>query len=123
MTFEEVKQLLDAGFTKDEIMSFNPKPQEVKTEHSEPEPEKDTENTLSAAQDPEEKTAVQTDAKPEKPNNPDFDKLTDTINKLIKTIQTSNLQNNFTGTAGNVDINKEVDNIMKSIIRPEKKGE
>lgn len=123
MTIEEVKQLLDAGFSKDEIMSFNQEPHEVKTEHSEPEPEKDTENTPAAAQEPEEKTADQTDAKPENPNNPDFDKLTDTINKLIKTIQTSNLQNNFTGSAGNVDINKEVDNIMKSIIRPEKKGE
>ena len=47
------------------------------------------------------------------------------MQKLIKTIQTSNLRNNSYDKPEAVDIDKQVDSIMASLIRPEhdKKGE
>ena len=130
MTLEEVKELMSAGFTHDEIMSFAQNPQnntqDANTEHTDTNPSEHTENVQELAPDPVKTSADQQPAQAEKTNipesKPEFDKLTGAIDKLIKTIQASNLQNNFTGSSG-VDIDKQVDNIMKSIIRPEKKGE
>lgn len=129
MTLEEVKELMAAGFTHDEIMSFTQNPQnnpQGETEHTDTNPSEHTGNVPELAPDPVPQQADQSPAQAEKPNipesKPELDKLTGAIDKLIKTIQASNLQNNFTGSSG-VDIDKQVDSIMKSIIRPEKKGE
>ena len=100
MTFSEVKQLLDAGFTKDEILSFSDPVREP-------------------AEDPAETPAdppAETPADP--PYNPQFEELTETMNKLIRTIQASNLQ------SASMDKPSEdkavlVDKIMESIIRPD----
>ena len=100
MTFSEVKQLLDAGFTKDEILSL-------------------TDPVREPAEDPAETPAdppAETPADP--PYNPQFEELTETMNKLIRTIQASNLQ------SASMDKPSEdkavlVDKIMESIIRPD----
>lgn len=128
MNISEVTRLLDAGFTKDEIMSLFPQnpqnnTQEPISEHSESEVNKNSENEENAARDPAENKTDQPDAKPEKANIPEIDRLNSTVEKLIRTIQASNLQNNYTGSAGKIDIQDQVDNIMRSIIRPEKKGD
>lgn len=128
MNITEVTRLLDAGFTKDEILSLFPQnpqnnPQEHFSEHSEPEENKDSENKENTAQDPAENKTDQSDAQPEKANIPEIDRLNSTVEKLIRTIQASNLQNNYTGSTGKIDIQEQVDNIMRSIIRPEKKGD
>ena len=113
MNFSEVKQLLDAGFTADEI-------RQMSAPAAEPVPE--TDGTPEEKQ-PEEKPA----AAPEQPAAaPELDEkltgLNNTINQLIKTIQASNLQNNFRDSTPEVELEKQVDDIMKSIIRPPEGG-
>lgn len=111
MNFSEVKQLLDAGFTADEIRLMN-------TMNDEPVPV--TDGTPEEPQ-PEEPQPEQTPAAA-----PELDEkltgLSNTINQLIKTIQASNLQNNFRDSAPEVELEKQVDDIMKSIIRPPEGG-
>ena len=106
MNYSEVKELLAAGFTHDEIMSFQQNPQ------NNPQP--------VPAADPDPKPAADPD-----PEDDKFNALNETMQKLIKTIQTSNLRNNSYDKTEAVDIDKQVDNIMATLIRPEhdKKGE
>ena len=49
-----------------------------------------------------------------------FNQLNDTMEKLIRTIQHSNLNNNSFDHMKETDINTEVDKIMAGIIRPER---
>ena len=106
MNYSEVKELLAAGFTHDEIMSFAQNPQ------NNPQP------VLAADPDPAPAAAPD-------PENDKFNALNETMQKLIKTIQTSNLRNNSYDKPEAVDIDKQVDSIMATLIRPEhdKKGE
>ena len=125
MTFSEVKELLAAGFTHDEIMQFSTvstgNPQVVLTSQQEAaldDPEPEAQNTNDGSQDPN-----QDPGQPAQNNNdnPLFTQLNETMNRLIRTIQTSNLQNNSFDKNAETDINKQVDSIMASIIRPEHK--
>jgi len=112
MNFSEVKQLLDAGFTADEI-------RQMITPAAEPVPETD-----GTPEQPEEQPAAAPEAQPAAA--PELDEkltgLNNTINQLIKTIQASNLQNNFRDSTPEVELEKQVDDIMKSIIRPPEGG-
>ena len=131
MNYGEIKELLTAGFTAAEIReimnSDNPQ-----NSQGFPQPEKpnvpvddvpnDSDNSekpagdqLPAGQDP-------AGAPAETPNIPGIDTLNQNINKLIKTIQASNLRNTSFGKS-EPDIDKQVDNIMASLIRPEHQNE
>ena len=118
MNLETVKQLLDAGFTHDEIMSFNnPQNSQDNPQTEQPQKKEAQENEvldLDPVQDPDEK-AQENDAK--------FNQLNATMEKLIKTIQLSNLNNNSFDHMKETDINSEVDKIMAGIIRPEREKE
>lgn len=131
MIYSEVKELLSAGFTADEIRSMinpqNPQafPQIEKPNISEtPKVEHSEKSEKSAQKDPAPGTN-QDGAPAENPNIPKNDEqitqLNESIQKLIKTIQVSNLHNNSVPTNGTADINDKVDSIMASIIRPEHK--
>ena len=123
MNYGEVKELLDKGFTAEEIRGFmaaEPKAAEPEQKAAEPE---------QKAAEPEQK-AAEPDNNPQNPqNNPQdfnekFVKLSDTVDKLIKVIQGNNRLNDSFNKPGEQDLNKQVDDIMASIIRPEhKKGE
>ena len=118
MNIEQVSRLLDAGFTKEEIMNFVQEPSPVK----EPVPEPVQDPVPEAVQEPvtEQTPADELGVVP----HPEYEKLTESIDKLIRTIQSSNLRNNFSDSTGQkIDIDKEVDKIMSTIIRPEKKGD
>ena len=133
MTYSEVKELLAAGFTHDEIMGFtqetNPQfPQEntqVNTNVSETAPAEHTEENNHQEPDLAGSRPDQSAPAPENTNDPRFDQLNATMEKLIKTIQTSNLHTSSFDTNKAEDLNTQVDSIMKSIIRPEheKKGD
>ena len=122
MTFSEVKELLAAGFTHDEIIQFSTvspgNPQVVLTSQQEAsidDPEPEAQNTNDASPDPE-----QNPGQPAQNNdNPMFTQLNETMNRLIRTIQSSNLKNNSFDKQSETDINKQVDSIMATIIRPE----
>lgn len=115
MNYSEVKELLDKGFTADEIrgMLVNNNPQNSQNNpqaepQTEPEPQ------------PEPQTELQTEPRTEPQTITDerFNSLNETMNRLIKTIQSANLQGATFETPTQKDINTEVDSIMSSIIRP-----
>lgn len=127
MNYSEVKELLSAGFTAEEIRQMmnnpqnsqnNPQPENpnIPTDSAGERTEK-SEPALTPEQDP---TADRDSAKTENPNIPNFDALNETMHKLIRTIQSSNLLNNSVQSTA-PDIDKQVDGIMASIIRPEHK--
>lgn len=116
-------KMLDAGFTKDEIMKLIPAepmtsqaeaaaddPEPVETEPAEKtEPEQ-------KAPDPEEGPAVDNNAAMEKR----LSGIEKSISDLKKTIQTENRKHDsFGGSTETLD--EETDRIMKGIIRPETK--
>ena len=117
MTFSEIKELLDSGFTRDDIMTLagSVSPDPVPADLG-PEPEPDPSPAEDPVPDPAPAPAPAQASAPD----PITKQLNDNISKLIKTIQASNLINN---TADKLpDLNKEVDSIMESLIRPIKGG-
>ena len=124
MNYSEVKELLTAGFTAEEIrqmMAVNPQDENPQDSQDNPQPEI-TNVPPAGDQDP-------APAEPENTNDSELnnriDSLTDTVNKLLKAVQADN-RKRATLDINPVrdDINKTVDDIMASIIRPEhKKGE
>lgn len=124
MNYAEVKELLNAGFTAEEIRGFFPQnpqsnTQETKPEHSSENTVKDSDKDPAPGPDQAEAPADQENAKPENPNIPELNALNQNISKLIKTLQVSNLHNNSVQSQTEPDITKQVDDIMSSIIRPE----
>lgn len=132
MNYSEVKELLQAGFTAEEIRTMmNPQannsqnsqinPQEENTNDSLGGSEKGSDKSAHREQDPAGDQQILADAKPENTNNDEkFNQLNSTMEKLIKTIQLSNLNNNSFDHMKETDINSEVDKIMAGIIRPER---
>ena len=121
MRVETLERLLDAGFSKDEIMQLardepqeQPAPQDQQKPEEPPEP---TDQTEPAGTDPEPAQIPD--------NNTNFvvDKLNGLekkFNDLIKTMQAQNLKNNYVDSRGD-DLETQTDKIMQSIIRPEVK--
>lgn len=113
MNYSEVKELLQAGFTAEEIRgmlitpSDNPQNPQDYPQPEQPQPEQPEEQPQ-----PEQPEQPQDDAK--------FNQLNATMEKLIKTIQHSNLNNNSFDRMKETDIDTEVDKIMAGIIRPER---
>lgn len=129
MNYVEVKALLDAGFTADEIRGMmgnvqtnnpqNPQnnPQDLSPDTAEqistvpdsPVPDSDPVNSSDPVPVPGSKT------------DQDFSALNATMERLIKTIQTSNLRSDSFSAPAAKDLDSQVDSIMGSIIRPERK--
>ena len=113
MNYSEVKELLQAGFTAEEIRTMlttpadNPQNTQDNSQPEQTQPEQPEEQHM-----PEQPEQTQDDAK--------FNQLNATMEKLIKTIQHSNLNNNSFDHMKETDINKEVDKIMAGLIRPER---
>ena len=113
MNYSEVKELLKAGFTAEEIRGMlitstdNPQNPQDNPQPEQPQPVQPEEQPQPVQ--PEEN---QDDAK--------FNQLNATMEKLIKTIQSSNLNNNSFDHMKETDINAEVDKIMAGLIRPER---
>lgn len=115
MTLNEVVSLLEAGFTKDEILAFEDKETALADPVIIPE-----ETPSEPEAEPEKEPAKTPEAEPVKilQDSPVISALNENISKLIKTIQSSNLANNSIDKPAQPDITKQVDTIMESIIRP-----
>ena len=111
MNYSEVKELLQAGFTAEEIRGMLTTPSDnPQNPQDNPQPEQ-----------PEEQPQPEQPEQPEQPqDDARFNQLNATMEKLIKTIQHSNLNNNSFDRMNETDINSEVDKIMAGIIRPER---
>lgn len=129
MNFSEVKAMLEAGFTADEIRSMmsgennNPQfpqffPQDENTNINEKSVDNSSEKNLPEGSNQVELTPDPVPGNEKNTNIPDLDKLNENISKLIKVIQTSNFNNSSFGQS-ETDIDKQVDSIMAGIIRPE----
>ena len=116
MNYSEVKELLQAGFTAEEIRGMLTTPSDN--------PQNPQENPQPAQ--PEEQPQPDQPAQPQpvQPEQPQddtkFNQLNATMEKLIKTIQSSNLNNSSFDKMKETDINTEVDKIMAGLIRPER---
>ena len=118
MNYSEVKELLQAGFTAEEIRgmlttpSDNPQNSQDIPQQEQPQPEQPEEQPQPKQPEQPQPEQPQDDAK--------FNKLNATMEKLIKTIQHSNLNNNSFDKMNETDIDTKVDRIMAGIIRPER---
>ena len=115
MNYSEVKELLQAGFTAEEIRTMLTNPADntqIPQDNPQPEQPEQPQPEQPEQTQPEQLEQTQDDAK--------FNQLNATMEKLIKTIQSSNLNNNSFDRMKETDINSEVDKIMAGIIRPER---
>ena len=126
MTYAEIKELLNAGFTRDDIMSFlnpaaaAPAPAQLLTNTPEVNPAEDPAADPAPSPDESPAAAPVPAADPAPAADPQaLNQLNENISKLIRTIQTSNLQSAYTDKPAGEDITNKVDKIMQSIIRPE----
>ena len=131
MNYSEVKELLQAGFTADEIRTMmNPQANNPQNPQDKSQPENtndsaggsdnSSENNCAQAGDQLSKDMDRAGAPAENTNDQKFNQLNATMEKLIKTIQSSNLNNSSFDKMKETDINTEVDKIMAGLIRPER---
>ena len=123
MNYSEIKELLNAGFTHDEIMSIvtpDKTPEKEPDKTPEKEPDKTPENEPDKT--PEKEPDKTPEKEPEKdPVEKKLDGLTSVVAGLMKAMQESNIINSSINTLPGSDTGA-VDSIMASIIRPERKG-
>ena len=132
MNLSEVTKLIDAGFTAEEIRGMinnaqannpqnpqnNPQPVVV-DEQKQPDPVPGNPDPVPGpdhSPDPVPVPGEQTDQDDSK-----FTALNDTMQQLIRTIQSANLANSSFDKPTGEDLVSKVDRIMASIIRPERK--
>lgn len=130
MDINQVFRLLDAGFSKDDILKFSDM-EVLETEHKTITPEQAAPSEPDADDEhkelsPSEGAGAQAVPAPEKPAEPDetdkrLTSIENSINKLVKTLQSQNIKSASFGSAGD-SLEEQTDKIMASIIRPEKKG-
>ena len=115
MNYSEVKELLQAGFTADEIRTMmNPQADNPQNPQDNPQPEQPEQPQPDQQEQPQPVQPEQTH------DDTKFNQLNATMEKLIKTIQSSNLNNSSFDKMSETDINTEVDKIMAGLIRPER---
>ena len=115
MTSTEILKLIDAGYTKAEIEALdNPQNSQDNPQDQQPDQQKDQQQDQKQDQQQDQ----QKDTAQEFMNW--MKKVNDSMEKVIKTMQASNLQNDSVDSVGK-DINANVDKIMQSIIRQEQK--
>ena len=125
MTVDQVFQLLEKGFTRDDIMKL----ESVKAEGiQEPKEEPKDEPKKEEPKEEQKKEEPKEEPKKDPPENAETEKRLDSIEKniasLLKAIQQQNLKNDHFDTPGDT-LEEQTDKLMASIIRPEpsKKGD
>lgn len=115
MKVEQVIRLLDAGYTRDEITAMETGealPEVKQTEQENPIPEKPIPENPEASE--MKTTDNETDVLTKR-----LDSIEESIQKMIKTVQSTNLKHD--SFSGLESLEDKTDDIMKSIIRPERK--
>ena len=128
MKSSEILELLRAGYTKEEISALD-NPQDPQDNPQEKQTPVGSDESGNNATDQEKQTPVDSETK-ETENKPDSNlkafqesikEMIQSNKELMQTIQASNLQNDSHGTNSIDDINHKAEDILKSIIAPEKK--
>ena len=108
MNYSEVKELLQAGFTAEEIRGMLTTPSDN--------PQNPQDNPHPEQPQPEQPAQPQPEPTPDDSR---FEQLNSTMEKILKSIQSANLNNNSFDKK-EADIDTQVDKIMAGIIRPER---
>ena len=116
MTYAEVKELLNAGFSHDEIMNLCNPPADNPPADNPPADNPQADNP--PADNPPADNPLANDTLSELRNL--FSSLKESNSQLIRTIQASNLKNASLPSMG--DIDSKVDSIMASLIRTPTEG-
>ena len=128
MKSSEILELLRAGYTKEEISALD-NPQDPQDNPQEKQTPVGSDESGNNATDQEKQTPVDSETK-ETEDKPDSNlkafqesikEMIQSNKELMQTIQASNLQNDSHGTNSIDDINHKAEDILKSIIAPEKK--
>jgi len=109
MKAEDILKLVEAGFSKDEIIALNGP--------VEPEPEKEITVDPEPEQTPEPQQAP-TPAPAEDPNAKRYDELLQAVKKLTGAIQAGNIMN----SNNKAEETKTAEQIMAEVLLPEKRG-
>ena len=130
MRSSEILELLRAGYTKEEISALD-NPQDPQDNPQDEQTSVGSADAGNQAAETDKQTSV--DSKTEETENkPDSnlkafqDSIKEMIQsnkELMRTIQASNLQNDSHGNNSIDDINAKAEDILKSIVAPEKKEE
>jgi hypothetical protein len=107
MKAEDILKLVEAGFSKDEIIALNGP--------AEPEPEKETTVDPEPEQTPEPQQAP---APAEDPNAKRYDELLQAVQKLTGAIQAGNILN----SNNRAEETKTAEQIMAEVLLPQKRG-
>lgn len=113
MTVDQVFQLLDKGFSRDDIMKLTETDVVTNAQPEQTEPEQPQET------EPEQKPVTQPEEQDQTGQR--LDSIEQSISKLVNAIQLQNLRNDSFGSSGET-LEEKTDKIMASIIRPEMKG-
>ena len=115
MTIEQLEKLLDAGFSKDEIISMVKEP----AAPAAPEVQASEEPTQEQTEPEHVEKPIVAESKPEDGElSKRLDGIERSISEMIKTFQTTNLRNDSFGNMPD-SIEDQTDKIMACIIRPE----
>lgn len=117
MNYEQITKLLDAGFSKDEIMQLA---RDEPLQKPAPEPQPEPEPKPEPEPEPEKKKTPEPEPQPE-PDSQIGDRLTSiekSISDLMKAFQSENLKKDLIRTTAQT-LQEKTDAIMASIIRPE----
>lgn len=132
MTLQEVRELLKAGFSHDEIMSFSTESTGNPQEEKQTSVQNENQPAPAASTEQDQKPNPVQNEQPADENKPDsiaelrslFQEMKDSNKRLMQTIQASNLQNNSVNFVGD-DLDKKVDDALSSInpVPTRQKGE
>lgn len=112
MKTEDILKLIDAGFTKDEILKLETKPEPEKSEPEKSEPEK-SEPEKSKPEKSEPEKSEPEKKEPEQPDTLKF--IAEQFEKMTKAIQESNIINSDTKLKND---NKSAEQTLADIIAP-----
>ena len=116
MTIEQLEKLLDAGFSKEEIVSMV---KEEPAAPAAPEVQPSEEPTQEQTESEHVEKPIVAESKPEDGElSKRLDGIEQSIAEMIKTFQTTNLRNDSFGSMPD-SIEEQTDKIMAAIIRPE----
>ena len=123
MNLSEVTKLIDAGFTAEEIRGMMNSVPANNPQNPQISPQDVPDNSTDPVSDnvPESDTPVSVPGRETDPDDSKFTALNDTMQQLIRTIQSANLANSSFDKPTGEDLVSKVDRIMASIIRPERK--
>lgn len=120
MKIEQILQLVQAGYSKEEIQQMDQGNQETPKQEPAAEPQEPETEPAAAAQDPASKPeekgpAAETALDPK--TNERLDGIEQQLKQLIRSIQANNVRRDSYGSAGE-DIETQADNALAALIKP-----